>query len=103
MPAFFAVLALAAPGEAARADDEVSSPVKLTALTGPQGGTLAIVAPAGLQALEHVHVQMVAPERGTSARVANQILNANDVPVDDGVATLDLGPLVRGTAVSARA
>lgn len=93
-------LALAAPGPAARAADESPEPVELTALTGPQGGTLAIEVPAGVQALEHVHVQLIAPE-GASTQAANQIVNVKDVGVVNGVATVELGPLARGTAVGA--
>ena len=68
----------------------------LTALTGPQGGTLAIEVVAAVQELEHVHVQLRAPN---SAEVETR--NLKDVPVAEGVATIDLGPLARGTAVDA--
>src|SRR5262245_65220575 len=94
------VLAFAMPAAAARAADDDPQPVQLTALTGPKGGTLAIEAPAGVEAFEHVHVRLIAPDGATPEQAANQILNANDVRVEDGIATLDLGPLARGTAVS---
>jgi hypothetical protein len=96
-----AVLALAMPAAAASTDDEDPKPVRLAALTGPKGATLEIEAPAGVQAFEHIHVRMIAPEGAMPAQAANQILNENDVRVKDGVATLELGPLARGTAVSA--
>ena len=95
-----AVLALAMPAAAAPADDE-PEPVELAALTGPTGGTLEIEAPAGVEMFEHVHVRMIAPDGATPDQAANQILNKSDVRVKHGVATLDLGPLARGTAVSA--
>jgi len=94
-------VAVAALVPAARADDAPEGSVALTALTGPQGGTLTVAAPTGVRAFEHVHVRMVAPDGATPEQAANQILNAKDVDVVDGFATLDLGPLARGTAVTA--
>ena len=79
-------LALAAPAAAAE------PALKLTALTGPQGGTLTIELASAARVLEHVHVRLLAP--GASEV---DTIHRKDVEVDEGVATIDLGPVVRGT------
>ena len=66
--------------------------LKLTALTGPQGGTLTLDLVPAVRVLEHVHVRLLAPG-ATEA----DTLNRKDVAVRDGSATINLGPVVRGT------
>ena len=87
----------AAAGEAASAAEGAPATVKLTALTGPQGGTLAIEVEPTVQALEHVHLRLHAPE---DAEVTT--LNLKNVPVHDGTATVKFGTLARGTGVDAQ-
>lgn len=69
----------------------------LTALTGPQGGTLAIEVASAVGELEHVHLQLRAPEASET-----ETRNLEAVPVDGGVATIELGRLARGTAIDAK-
>ena len=66
--------------------------LKLTALTGPRGGTLTLDLVPAVRVLEHVHVRLLAPG-ATEA----DTLNRKDVAVRDGSATINLGPVVRGT------
>ena len=92
-----AALALAAAGAPAAAAAPVLPALALTALTGPQGGTLELEVAPAVEELEHVHLQLRAPN-ATEVRTRN--LKA--VAVDRGLATIELGPLARGTAVEAR-
>jgi hypothetical protein len=66
--------------------------LELRALTGPQGGTLTLALTPAVRVLEHVHVRLLAP--GATEADA---LNRKNVAVHDGVATIGLGPVVRGT------
>ena len=79
-------VAFAAPARAAE------PALKLTALTGPQGGTLAIELAPALRVLEHVHVRLLAP-----GATDVDMIHRTNVVVREGVATIDLGPVVRGT------
>ena len=65
---------------------------KSRALTGPQGGTLTLELVPAVRVLEHLHVRLLAPG-ATEA----DTLNRKDVAVHDGIATINLGPVVRGT------
>ena len=90
--AFALVLLAVAVGVALTAPAGAAEPaLKLTALTGPQGGTLTIEL-ATARVLEHVHVRLLAP-----GATEVDTIHRNDVVVDEGVATIDLGPVVRGT------
>ncbi|HET9506948.1 MAG TPA: hypothetical protein VFO81_03315 [Gaiellaceae bacterium] len=66
--------------------------LELRALTGPQGGTLTLELAPTVRVLEHVHVRLLAP--GATEADA---LNRKNVTVRDGIATINLGPVVRGT------
>ena len=97
--AVFAAILFAASGGAESAA-QPSSPyaIDVSVLTGPQGGELTIdvdaaAGSAGVQSFDHVHVSL------RSAVADDKILNLNDVPAPNGVATIDLGPLERGAAV----
>ena len=79
-------VALAAPARAAE------PALKLTALTGPQGGTLTIELTPALRLLERIHVRLLAP-----GATEVDMIHRTDVPVREGVATIGLGPVVRGT------
>ena len=92
------VIAGGATGAAGAADPPATKALELSALTGPQGADLYIQVPPGAAAFEHVHVQIRAPE-GSDER-ANRIINLKDVAAPDGVATIDLGEVGRGAAVS---
>ncbi len=97
--AVFAAIVFAASG-AADSAAQPSSPyaIDVSVLTGPQGGELTIDVDAaaetvGARSFEHVHVSL----RSTLAQ--EKIVNLNDVPAPNGVATIELGPLERGAAV----
>ena len=97
--AVFAAILFAASGGAESAA-QPSSPyaIDVSVLTGPQGGELTIdvdaaAGTAGAQSFDHVHVSL------RSAVADEKILNLNDVPAPNGVATIELGPLERGAAV----
>jgi hypothetical protein len=66
--------------------------IALQALTGPQGGTLAITVASepgfAIDSIAHVHVDD---------------LDFKDVPVQNGLATLELGPVDRGTLLRVQA
>lgn len=84
-------LAVLAPGTVGAASNPYS--ISLQALTGPQGGTLAITvtkdpASAAVDSISHVHVD-------------DQ--DFKDVPVQNGIATLELGPVERGTLLHVQA
>lgn len=91
-------LATATAGAAGAADPPATEALELSALTGPEGADLYIKAPAGATAFEHVRVQIRAPE-GSNER-ANRIVNLKDVAAPAGVATIGLGEVGRGAAVS---
>src|SRR5687767_3021154 len=93
--AALALVATAAAGEAASAAEFTPPTIKLTALTGPQGGSLAIEVVPAVQVLAHVHLRLRAPDAAEDAEA--RTLDLNNVPVSDGVATIDLGPVARGT------
>lgn len=83
---------------AAGAADAPATELELSALTGPEGADLYIKAPAGATRFELVVVQIRAP-RGSGER-ANRIVTRKDVAAPAGVATIDLGEVGRGAAVS---
>ena len=85
-------VALAAPARAAE------PALKLTALTGPQGGTLTIELTPALRVLERVHVRLLAP-----GATEVDMIHRTDVVVREGVATIGLGPVVRGTRLDVQA
>ncbi len=81
------------------APSSTSGPYSMTlsVLTGPQGGTLTVRLEAASNApaidqLEKVHVW-------TSRDQSEDSLTIKDVPVHDGIATVELGPLDRGSLV----
>ena len=87
-------------GRAAAAEGEDA--LQLTALTGPAGGDLTITLPptaggANIDTFEHVHIELSAP--ASSEEKQNRILNLKAVGARNGSATVDLGPLERGTTV----
>ena len=97
--AVFAAILFAASGGAESAA-QPSSPyaIDVSVLTGPQGGELTIdvdaaAGSAGVQSFDHVQVSL------RSAVADDKILNLNDVPAPNGVATIELGQLERGAAV----
>ena len=79
-------VALAAPAGAAK------PALKLAALTGPQGGTLTIGLAPAPSLFEHVHVRLLAP-----GATKVDTIHRKDVVVQEGVATIGLGPIVAGT------
>ena len=93
----FALGLTAAAGAPAGAAAPAPPALTLTALTGPQGGTLAIEVAPAVEELEHVHLQLRAPN-------ATEVVTRNlkGVPAAQGIATIELGPLVRGTVVDAK-
>ncbi len=91
------LLGVAAAAGAPAAAAPAPPALGLTALTGPQGGTLALEVAPDVEELEHVHLQLRAPN---ATEVATRNLKA--VVVDRGVATIELGPLARGTAIDAK-
>ena len=91
-------LGLGGPAAAAEGEDVL----QLTALTGPAGGDVTITIPdseggADVDEFEHVQIQLIAPAE--SDEKPNRIINLNAVDARRGSATIDLGPLERGTAV----
>ena len=91
-------LGLGGPAAAAEGEDVL----QLTALTGPAGGDLTITVPASaggseVDAFEHVQIRLIAPVE--SDEKPNRIINLKAVDARRGSATIDLGPLERGTAV----
>jgi len=92
-----AVIACTTAG-AATAADKPTEALELSALTGPEGADLYITAPAGATAFEHLHIRIRAAEG--SDEQANRIVNLKDVAAPNGVATIDLGEVGRGAAVS---
>ena len=91
-------LGLGGPAAAAEGEDVL----QLTALTGPAGGDLTITVPASaggsdVDMFEHVQIQLIAP--AASDEKPNRIINLKAVDARRGSATIDLGPLERGTAV----
>ena len=91
-------LGLGGPAAAAEGEDVL----QLTALTGPAGGDVTITIPdseggADVDEFEHVQIQLIAPAE--SDEKPNRIINLNAVGARRGSATIDLGPLERGTAV----
>ena len=91
-------LGLGGPAAAAEGEDVL----QLTALTGPAGGDLTITVPASaggsdVDTFEHVQIQLIAPAE--SDEKPNRIINLKAVDARRGSATIDLGPLERGTAV----
>ena len=77
--------------------------IDVVALTGPQGGDLIVELDAtdgsavpGV--FEHIHVKLHRP-----GAEETEVVNLNDVPAPNGAATVDLGPLQRGTAVEVQA
>ena len=95
--AALAVGLMAAVGVPAEAAAPAPRVLTLTALTGPQGGSLAIEVAPAVEEFEHVHLQLRAPN---ASEVETR--NLKGVPVDEGVATIELGPLARGTAVAVK-
>jgi len=89
-----AAIACLTAGAAAAADPPATEPLGLSALTGPEGADLYVTAPAGTTAFEYVHVQIRAPEG------SDRIIVQKDVTAPGGVATIDLGAVVRGAAIS---
>ena len=87
-------------GRAAAAEGE--DVLQLTALTGPAGGEVTITMPTALGAadvdtFEHVQIKLSAP--AGSEENATRVVNLKLVRAHDGSATVDLGPLERGTGV----
>jgi hypothetical protein len=91
-----ATIALAAV-PAGGAADSAPYTLQVSALTGPQGGLLRIEvnADAGVPAVATMRYVQVSVD-GVLIRVLR------DVAAPDGVAEIDLGPVVRGATVSAR-
>ena len=84
------------------AADEGEDVLQLTALTGPAGGDLTITVPASaggadIDEFELVQVRLIAPVE--TDEKPNRIINLKAVASRRGSATIDLGPLERGTAV----
>jgi len=73
--------------------------LKLTALTGPQGGTLEIGVVPPVSELVHVRLRLRAPG---ALEGEFRVLTASNVPTSNGVATIELGPVARGTVIEAR-
>ena len=93
--------ATGAPGVAAEA--VVPYTVDVVALTGPEGGQLsvALTAKAGSsvpESVEHLHVKLSPP-----GAAETEVVNLEAVPAPGGSATIELGPLERGTAVDVQA
>jgi hypothetical protein len=91
------LLGVAAAAGAPAAAAPAPPALALTALTGPHGGTLALEVAPDVEELEHVHLQL----RGPNA-IEVETRNLEAVPVEDGVATIELGPLARGTKIDAK-
>ena len=91
------VIAYGAEGAAVAADSPATE-LELSALTGPEGADLYIKAPAGATRFEHVLIHIRSPQ-GLGER-ANRILTLKDVAAPAGVATIDLGEVGRGAAVT---
>ena len=97
LPALAVALLLGAAAGAAPATAAPAPPaLALTALTGPQGGTLALEVEPAVEELEHVHLQLREPNE-TEVKTRN--LKA--VRVTQGVATVMLGTVPRGTTIHA--
>jgi hypothetical protein len=94
-----AILAVGGTAASARAGaTSASGPysMTLTALTGPQGGSLAIAVVAdpafpAVETLAQVHVETSTADDGS--------LEFKNVPVEHGIASVDLGQLDRGSLV----
>ncbi|HEX4930985.1 MAG TPA: hypothetical protein VFV62_09760, partial [Gaiellaceae bacterium] len=93
-----AVAALAPAGGAGAAAPPTLelTALELTALTGPAGADLYVKAPGGTTALEILHVRVGNTE---DPQEEPRILNLKDVPIVNGVATVDLGDEAAGTPV----
>jgi hypothetical protein len=92
--------AAAALGGAAAAAEAPDAPaLTLRALTGPKGGTLDVR--AATQELDHVHVQLYAPDTPEDAEP--ETLDFKHVELDDSAATLPLGTVERGTRLAVMA
>ena len=101
--ALMAALFVAGGASAGAAEPAAPYTIDVVALTGPQGGDLTVKLDATdgsalPGAFEHIHVKLHRP-----GATETEVLNRNDVPVRDGAAAVDLGPLERGTAVEVRA
>ena len=89
---------LVAGGTAAAADAPGEDGLVLTALTGPQGGeiTISVTDSPGVDVFPQVHVKLIAP---TASESPQRVVNLNDVPAEDGRATVTVDPLERGSTV----
>ena len=95
------VIVCATAGAAGAAGPLEPVSLELTALTRQQGADLAIEAPEGTTAFEHVHIQIRAPEG--SDETPNRVINLENVAAPDGVASIQLGRVGSGAAVSVEA
>jgi hypothetical protein len=98
-----AILFAAGGASAVAAEPAAPYTIDVVALTGPQGGDLIVelAATDGSPvpgAFEHIHVKLHRPGADET-----EVVNLNDVPARNGAATVDLGPLERGTAVEVHA
>ena len=81
-------------GAVGAADAADKDALALTALTGPQGGSITISTPdrTDVDVFPEIHVKLIAPAGSESPQ---RVLNLNDVPAEDGSATVTVDPLER--------
>lgn len=91
-----AALATIPVGAATAAGQPDPPPLALRALTGPNGGTLDVAADTA--GFTHVHLRLYAPDAPADAEPVT--INLKDVELASGAATLELGPVARGTRIA---